>query len=140
MFQDNVKTLRDFYGAVAQGDYASVVLDPEIEWIEPDVPDLWYSGTHYGPYAVLKEVIEPASEKLDAFHIQCDQFLDTGDYVVVTGRFRGRGKDTGVELNAPFAHVWTLRGDKAVRFQNFTDTANWLHALYHLHVEHPAAV
>ena len=50
------------------------------------------------------------------------------------------GKDTGVELNAPFAHVWTFRGDKAVRFQNFTDTANWLHALYRLHVEHPAAV
>ena len=138
MSEGTVKTVRDFYGAVAQGDFASVMFDPQIEWVEPKVPDLWFSGLHHGPDAVLKEVIEPTSEKLDAFHVQCDQFLDAGDHVIVTGHFQGRGKETGIELNAPFAHVWTLRGNKAVRFQCYTDTANCLHALYRLHVEHPA--
>ena len=66
MFQDYVKTLRDFYSS-CEGDYASVTLDPQIEWIEPDVPDLWFSGTHHGPDAVLKEVIEPAFGKVRCF-------------------------------------------------------------------------
>ena len=102
------------------------------------MPGLWFGGTHHGPDAVLKEVIEPASEKFEAFHVQCDQFLDAGDHVVVTGHFQGRGKEKGIELNAPFAHVWKLYGNKAVRFQGYTDTANWLQAIYRLQVEHPA--
>jgi ketosteroid isomerase-like protein len=140
MSETYVSTVRDFYGAVARGDFARIALDPEIEWIEADVPNLWFGGTHHGRDAVLREVVEPAFAKVDAFRVQCDQFFDAGDHVVVTGRFRGRGKDTGIELNAPFAHIWTLRGDKAIRFQGYTDTANWLDALYRLQVEHPVGV
>ena len=58
--------------------------------------------------------------------------------MIVIGRFAGRGKETGIELNVPFAHVWTLHGSMAVRFQGYTDTANWLHALYRLNVGHSA--
>jgi uncharacterized protein len=140
MSQTNLMTVRDFYGAVAQGKFASLTLDPQIEWIEAEVPDLWFSGTHRGPDAVFREVIEPTYEKVDAFHVQCEQFIDAGDHVIVTGHFRGRGKERGIELFAPFAHVWTLQGNKAVRFQGYTDTATWLYALYGLHVEHPAGV
>ena len=131
MSQIYAKTMRDFYGATAPGDFASVTLDPQIEWVEFDVPDLWFSGTHHGTEAVLQEVVEPASEKIDAFRVQCDQFIEAGDHAIVTGHFHGRGRETGVALNAPFAHIWTVRGNKAVRFQGYTDTANWLHALYH---------
>jgi ketosteroid isomerase-like protein len=69
--------------------------------------------------------------------VQCDQYLDAGERVVVTGRFLGRGKDTGNELNAPFAHIWTLQNGKVTRFQNYTDTANWLRALYQVHIDQP---
>ena len=99
-----------------------------------DLPD---SGTHHGSEAVIKEIFEPTLDKFDDFRLQCDQFLDAGDQVVVTGRFLGRGKDTGSDLDATFAHVWTLRNGKVVRFQDYTDTANWLRALYHVHLEQP---
>jgi uncharacterized protein len=140
MSQNYVSTVREFYGAVARGDFAKITLDPEIEWIEPYAPDLWFSGTHHGPEEVATEVIEPAFEKFNEFRVQCDQFLDAGDHVIVTGHFSGRAKDTGIELYAPFAHIWTLRGDRAVRFQGYTDTANWLYALYRIQVEHPVGV
>ena len=140
MSQDNIKTVREFYGAVARGDFSNLPLDSQIEWIDPDVPDLWFSGTHHGRDAVLSEVIEPTFERIDDFRVQCDQFLDAGDHVIVTGHFLGRGKNSGMELDAPFAHVWTVRGNKAVRFEGYTDTANWLYALYRLHVEHPTGV
>ena len=135
MFQDNVKTLRDFYGAVAQGDCASVMLDPQIEWIEPDVPDLWFSGTHYGPYAVLKEVIEPASEKFDAFHMQCDQFFDTGDQVIVTGHFQGRKRD-GCRFECAFCSCLDASRRQGRAVPELHRHGELVHALYRLHVEH----
>ncbi len=59
---------------------------------------------------------------------------------MVTGRVQGRGKDTGIALEAPFAHILTLRGGKIIRFEGYTDTANWLYALYRIQVEHPLGV
>jgi ketosteroid isomerase-like protein len=38
-------------------------------------------------------------------------------------------KGTGKLLDVPFVHVWTLRGDKAVQFRQFLDTAGWVEAL-----------
>ena len=140
MAQNHVKTVGDFYAAISQGDLSCVALDSEIEWIEPDTLDLWFSGTHHGPDGVRRDVIEPTFQHFDDFHVQCDQFLDAGEHVVVTGHFEGRAKATGILLNSPFAHIWTFQGDKAVRFQDYTDTANWLYALYRIQVEHPVGV
>ena len=115
MGQNNIETMRRAYDLFAQGDFPRLPFDPQIEWIEPDVEGLPGSGTHHGFKAVIKDIFEPTFDKFDDFHLQCDQFLDAGDQVVVTGRFLGRGKDTGNDLNAAFAHVWTMRNGKAVR-------------------------
>ncbi len=137
MGQDNIATVRGLYDSFAHGDFASMPFDPQIEWIEPDVEGIQVCGTHRGPAAVIKEVFAPCRDGLDNFRLQCDQYLDAGDQVIVTGCFLGRGKDTGNELRAPFAHFWTLRNGKITRFQNYTDTANWLRAMYHVHIEEP---
>jgi ketosteroid isomerase-like protein len=137
MGEKNITTVRGLYDSFAKGDFARMPLDPQIEWIEPDVEGVERCGTHRGPEAVIKEVFEPCLDKFDGFRLECDQFLDAGDQVIVTGRFLGRGKDTGNELNAPFAHFWTLRKGKVTSFRNYTDTANWLQALCRVHVEQP---
>jgi len=138
MSQENISTIRDGYESFARGDFGSLPFDAQIEWIEPDVEGIWGHGTHRGRDSVIKEIFGPLGEHFDDFRVQCDQFLDVGEQVIVTGRFLGRGKETGNELNAPFAHFWTLRGGKVTKFQNYTDTANWLQALHHLHIEEPA--
>jgi uncharacterized protein len=140
MSQETITAVQQFYDAVGRGDFASDMLDPQVEWTEPHVPDLWFSGTHHGADSVWTEVIEPTFGQFDRFCVQCDEFLDAGDRVIVTGHFSGRAKETGIGLFAPFAHLWTFRGDKAVRFQGYTDTANWLYALYRVQVEHPVGV
>lgn len=58
-----------------------------------------------------------------------EQFLDAGDEVVVVGRYRGVAKGTGKHLDVPFVHIWTFRGERAVRFRQFLDTAGWIDAL-----------
>jgi ketosteroid isomerase-like protein len=42
---------------------------------------------------------------------------------VVLGRYRATNRETGKALDAPFAHVWDLRGGKVVRFDQYADTA-----------------
>ena len=129
MSQNNVSLVRGFYQAITRGDFAKLMLDPQIEWIEPEVLDLWFGGAHLGQDAVLKEVIEPTYKRFDNFRIECDEFFDAGEHVIVTGVFRGREKQTGRDLAASFAHIWTLKEGKAIRFKSFTDTASWLHTL-----------
>jgi uncharacterized protein len=49
--------------------------------------------------------------------------------VIVLGPLQGSGKATGRTLDAPYAHVWTLRDGKAVHFRAYTDTVNVLQSL-----------
>lgn len=137
MAQKNIGTMRAAYDAFAKGEYTRLPFAPDIEWIEPDVEGLWTRGTHHGVDAVIKDVFESTVERFDDFRVQCDEYLEAGNRVIVMGRFMGRSKETGNRLNAPFVHVWTLRNGKIISFRNYTDTANWLHAMYTVHLEHP---
>jgi uncharacterized protein len=127
----NIKLLKAFYGAAAMGDWdsAAKVLDPDVEWIEPNLPGLWFSGRHWGSDTVYKRVIEPTLEKIANLRVKMKKFFVIGDHVVAVGTFHGRGRITGRDLEAPTAHVWTLRNGKAVRFEAFHDPLTWREAL-----------
>ena len=131
MSEENVNIVRQGYEAFNRGDIDAVmgIMDPNIEWQEPDVEGLPDRGTHLGREAVANNVFGSVGENWDDFQVQPEEFLDAGDRVVVLGRFQGRGKATGRTLDAPYAHVWTLRDGKAVHFRNYTDTANFLQSL-----------
>ena len=66
---------------------------------------------------------------MDEFQAVADEFLDAGDRVVVLDHFRVRGKATGRTVDAPCAHVWTLRDGKVVYHRNYVDTATFLQSL-----------
>jgi len=129
--QENIKLLKSFYEAPSRGDFGPFrdALDPNVEWIEPNVPGLWFSGTHRGAEAVWKEVIGPAVEKFDDFRVNMKQFYGVGDHIIAIGYFRGFAKTTGKELDAATAHVCTMRNGKIMRFEAFHDTASWLETL-----------
>lgn len=128
---ENIKLVKSFYAAASSGELGSArsLLDPDVEWIEPGLPGLWFSGTHRGAEAVFKEVIGPTNEKIEKFRVKMRKFFAVGDHVVAIGSFRGRSKATGKELDATTAHVWTLRNGKAVRFEGFHDATEWREAL-----------
>ncbi len=130
MSQQNINLAKSFYQAAPRGDMATArqVLDANIEWVEPDLPTL-FSGTHRGPDAVFREVIQRTVPLFDNFSVDMTQYFEVGDHVIAVGTFHGRGKPTGKELNAPTAHVWTFRNGKAIRFEAFHDAAKWAAAL-----------
>ena len=64
----------------------------------------------------------------DDYKVMPEEFVDRGDCVVVTVRLRGRGRGSGVEIDARFYDVYTLRGGKIVRMEQFTERSQALEA------------
>ena len=52
-----------------------------------------------------------------------------GDTVVGHGYYSGTHKKNGQTVRAQFAHFFTFRGGKVVKFQQYTDTAQFRRAV-----------
>jgi len=125
-----VHTVRRFYDALGCGDVASVLslLDVDVQWTEAErFP--YYSGTWHGPKAVLERLLIPLSREWTNFSATPHEFVAQGDRVVTLGSYSGTYRKNGKSLSAAFAHVWTVRVDKLVSFNMYTDTAKVLEAL-----------
>jgi uncharacterized protein len=125
-----VGLVRRSYEAFARDDMDGVLgdMDPDIEWHQAQ--GLPHGGFYRGLDEVRRNIFDPLDEEWwDEFTADPDEFLDAGSEVVVLGRYRGRAKGTGKQLDVPFVHVWTVRDGKAVRFRQFLDTAGWVEAL-----------
>jgi ketosteroid isomerase-like protein len=117
--------MRASYEAFNRGDIAGAqaVYDDQIEWSEPGggtAP----GGTFHGIEHVGREVFAVVGQHFAEFRVEPERFIDAGNHVVVIGRFRGRSKG-GQELDAPFAHIWTMRNGKAARLTNYVDAGPW---------------
>ncbi len=128
MAKKNIEIVKTFFEAVPRGDMdaARAVLDDNIEWIEPHVPGLWFSGIHRGADTALREVVKPTFEYIDDFSIMVDEYLDAGDEIITLGRFLGKSKRTGKKLDIPACFVCTVKDEKIIRFRAYHNTALWL--------------
>jgi uncharacterized protein len=126
----NVDIVKRSYDAFSRHDLDGVMGDmhPEIVWHQAQ--GLPHGGTYRGLDEVKRNIFDPLDEEWwDEFTAEPDEFLDAGANVVVIGRYRGISKETHKQLDVPFVHIWTLEGDKAIRFRQYLDTAGWVDAL-----------
>lgn len=119
----NSETIRTLYAAFARGDVPAVLagLAADVKWTEAE--GFPYGGTYTGPDAVLQNVFMRLGAEWDGFTVVPHELVAEGETVVALGEYSGTYKATGKRFSAPFAHVWKLRGGKAVSFQQYTDTA-----------------
>jgi len=125
-----VELVQRSYEAFARDDLDGVLADmaPDIEWHQAQ--GLPHGGFYRGLDDVRRNIFDPLDEEWwDEFRADPDEFLDAGSEIVVLGRYHGRAKGTGKQLDVPFVHIWTVREGKAVRFRQFLDTAGWVEAL-----------
>jgi len=123
MGKSNVELLKEGYGNFATGNIPAVleVLDSKIEWTEAE--GFPYAGTYHGPDQVTENVFMKLGTEWDGWRVTPESYLDSGEKVVVLGKYSGTYKATGKSMVADFAHVWTVRDGKAVKFVQYTDTA-----------------
>ncbi|MDP9362034.1 MAG: nuclear transport factor 2 family protein [Acidobacteriota bacterium] len=123
----NVAMMRSLYDAFGRGDVPAVLagFDPGIEWMEAENINYADRSPYRGPQAVVEGVFMRIGQDWSNFRINVDKFVDGGDTVVALGRYTGTNKTTGKPLDAQFAHVWSIRDGKIVRFQQYADTAQF---------------
>ena len=97
---NGIDVVKDLYAAFRRGDVAAVLgaFDPAIEWNEAE----GFLHADRNPYV--------------------------GPQAVAEGRYTGVWRATGTPVNAQSAHVWHVRDGKVVRFQQHTDTGQWMKA------------
>ena len=123
----NVQRIRSLYDAFGRGDVPTVLgsFDPNIVWMEAENANYADRNPYRGPQAVGEGIFMRIGQDWSNFRVNVEQLIDGGGNVVALGRYTGTNKSTGQPLNAQFVHVWSLQENRIVRFQQYTDTAQF---------------
>jgi ketosteroid isomerase-like protein len=115
---ENVEIVRRLIEAWNRGDYSAALasIDPAIE--VNVAYQSGFDGTYRG-HAGLTELMGVFWAEFEGPSIEIEEALPAGDDVVLGVRFSGRGKRSGIDVEAPAWHTWNIREGKAVRWQLF---------------------
>lgn len=129
---DAMETVKSLYESFAKGDVPGAVsaMSGSIEWSEaegnPYAPD---GAPFVGPDEVVQRLFARLATEWNGFAVHPATYHEAGDVIVVEGRYTGRHLATDVDVDAQFCHVWTRGDDGIARFQQYTDTAQFQHAM-----------
>lgn len=131
MSAENKHAIEGLYAAFGRGDVQSIIgaLDPEIEWWEAENFIYADKNPYRGPQTVLMGVFGRIMNDWDGFTVTPEEVLDAGDTIVGRGYYAGKYRKTGRSVKAQFAHVFKMRDGKVVKFQQYTDTAQFQNAV-----------
>jgi ketosteroid isomerase-like protein len=120
--QENVDKSAAFIAAYNRRDFDAAVadFDPHVEWV---LPPQQRSDSCIGPRNVIR-FFEGLDETFEDMQLLPQEVVDAGDRVATRLRHRGRGKASGVEIDAELYHqVMTFRDGVIVRAEYFDDWA-----------------
>lgn len=128
MSQQNVEIAKRSIDAFNRRDIDAYddLYTPDFEWL-PAFP-----GTVEGDGYVGREGIEryfgEITDTWEEFRAVAEEFRDLGDRVLLLGRFEGRGKGSGVPVDAQLATVYNFRDGKVSRSRVYLDHGDALRA------------
>jgi ketosteroid isomerase-like protein len=120
MSQENVEIVRRFLAD--EVDEALTYADPGIVWNPIE------ESSAQGHDAVRASLARWKGE-WDDYRLMPEEFMDGGDRIIVTVRLGGRGRGSGVEVDARFYDLYTLRDGKIIRMDQFTERSEALEAV-----------
>jgi len=123
--KSNAAIIQGAYGSFAKADIPAVlsIMDPKVEWNEAENMIYGNNKPFIGPDAVVSEVFMKIGAEWDNFTLANLQVTNMdNNMVLATGRYQAKYKKNGAALDAQFAHLWTFKDGKVIRFQQYTDT------------------
>jgi ketosteroid isomerase-like protein len=120
MSQENVEIVRRFL--VVDVDEALAYADPAIVWNPIE------ESSAQGHDAVRASLRRWKGE-WDDYELTPEEFVERGDRVVATVNLRARGRGSGVEVDARFYDLYTLRDGMIVRMDQFTKRSEAIEAM-----------
>ena len=117
--------VKKLYNAFAEGDVETVMAGfaEDIEWNEAE-NFIYSDGNPYvGGASIGEGVFARLGSEWEYWNLENLQFFNVDtNMVLATGRYKALNKASGKELDAQFAHLWTLRDSLVSSFQQYTDT------------------
>jgi ketosteroid isomerase-like protein len=112
----NVDALKRGYAAINRGDLSVLreLLHPDIEWHEPG-PSL-DAGTHRGRES-FERFLRGWLESFDEFQVEPEQVVERDGRLIAVVRQTGKGRSSGLQVDARLAHIWTVEAGRAVRWE-----------------------
>lgn len=125
---DNVAIVERFLARVNEGDLDTAVseltADATLDWSESEAPD---SGVYRGPDA-WQAWLSSRLQGLSEMRFEPTEAIEVPPNVVVTAvRARGRGRASGMDIDARGAAVWRLDGERisaTTLYQSLADALN----------------
>ena len=80
-------------------------------------------GKSYRGHDGLERFLAEMTEQWDEVRFEIEESRDAGEQVVSTGRFRARGRASGVDINVPLGVLTRVRRGKIVYMRFFSEPA-----------------
>ena len=123
MSQENVEIVQRAFASYMNGDVATAVAHHADDVVFNPAEEPLMQGRD----AVLA-YIERWEEPWEDLETEAEEFIDAGNRVVVTIHYKGRGKGSGIEIDARSHQVHTMRDGKLVRMDEYLDRDKALEA------------
>jgi ketosteroid isomerase-like protein len=130
MTHDIGKIVESFYDAMERRDYAALdqILDSGVEWNSAENFIYAARNPYVGKEAVMG-ILRQIEQDWEKFTLVHAETMVVSEIAIIRGRYRGKFKVTGFELDAEFVHVLRFRDGKLVMGQTYTDTAQFRDAV-----------
>jgi ketosteroid isomerase-like protein len=115
MSRENVDTVRRLFAYWEQGEWQA-----SAELFDPDFEAVFSSGAFPDPgtYRGARRTLDAWRAWLEAweeFSLELEDAISVGERVVVLNRLRGRGKASGIAVDAEVGCIFDLDGGRIVR-------------------------
>ncbi len=125
MSQENVEIVRCLVEGPPRSEPYEI-LDPEVEFDARSSPGP-YAAIYHGHDGVRRFMADWMASWAD-YRAEVEELVDAGDQVAGVVVERGRGRETGIEVDNRVGFVWTLRGGKVIRMKRYASRAEALEA------------
>ena len=129
MSEQNAEIVRRGYEALNRGGVECVLdsFDPQVELVPIPgwLPDAEPFHGHDGVRAWFQKI----GDTVENLRWEPQDGVEMGDRVVIAVKITGRGKSSGIPVEAIVHQAWTVRSGKAVRLESFLDRATALEAV-----------
>jgi ketosteroid isomerase-like protein len=119
----DIEVIRRAWAAASSADVDGMVAE-----LHPDVVAIPFGAAmegkaYRGPEQVVAWLRDEILVSWEFFQVLPERFERVGDRLLVTGRWKARGLESGVELDIPASWVVEVRDGKVAYWQTYTDHA-----------------
>jgi ketosteroid isomerase-like protein len=114
-----LEKLKTLYEEWARGDYSqSDIFDPRMKMETFGMGEPMHPDSYEGFVDAMRGWLSAWERPLT---IEAEEFIESGDRVLVLITWIGRGKGSGAQFESPGAHLWTFRDGRVVHYGVYRD-------------------